>query len=248
MPAGHLPPPAWSVFSASLTFWRDHRATSNSKTALRTFPFGPMSGTLPLMVERIVFLPGASGDRGFWRPVSKCIPTPADHVLVGWPGFADTPFDPSVKCLADLVSIVDRHLDRPAALVAQSMGGVVAILAALRGEPNIRRLVLTATSGGIDMRPFRPHDWKKDYLRDMPRAPTWFVDDHSDLTDQLPDIEIPTLLLFGDADPIAPVAVGRFLESRLLSARLVTIEGGGHRMAKVSPEVIACHVREFLES
>ena len=45
------------------------------------------------------------------------------------------------------------------------------------------------------MRPFRPHDWKKYYLRDMPRAPTWFVDDHSYLTDQLPDIKIPTLLL-----------------------------------------------------
>ena len=200
------------------------------------------------MVECIVFLPGASGDRTFWRPVSERIPAPADHVLVGWPGFADTPFDPSVKCLADLVSIVDRHLDRPAALVAQSMGGVVAVLAALRGRANVHRLVLTATSGGIDMRPFRPYDWKKDYLRDMPRAPTWFLDDGSDLTDQLPGIKIPTLLLFGDADPIAPVAAGRFLESRLPCGRLVTIEGGDHRMAKVIPEVIASHVREFLES
>ena len=98
------------------------------------------------------------------------------------------------------------------------------------------------------MEPFRQYDWKKDYLRDMPTAPTWFVDDHSDLTDQLPGIEIPTLLLFGDADPIAPVAVGRFLESRLPSARLVAIEGGGHGMASTIPEVVAHHIREFLEN
>ena len=128
------------------------------------------------------------------------------------------------------------------------MGGVVAILAALRGGANVRRLVLTATSGGIDMGPFRQYDWKKDYLRDMPTAPTWFVDDHSDLTDQLPGIAIPTLLLFGDADPIAPVAVGRFLESRLPSARLIAIEGGGHGMANSIPEVVARHIREFLEN
>ena len=200
------------------------------------------------MMERIVFLPGASGDRAFWHEVSQRIPTPADHVLVGWPGFADVPFDPSVKCLDDLVHVVDKHLDRPSALVAQSMGGVVAILVALQSGANVQRLVLTATSGGIDMRPFRQHDWRNDYLRDMPGAPKWFVDDHSDLTDQLSEIKIPTLLLFGDADPIAPVEVGRFLESQFPSARLVTVESGGHRMAKAIPEVIAYHVREFLET
>ena len=98
------------------------------------------------------------------------------------------------------------------------------------------------------MEPFRQYDWKKDYLRDMPTAPTWFVDDHSDLTDQLPGIEIPTLLLFGDADPIAPVAVGRFLESRLPSARLIAIEHGRHGMASTIPEVVARHIREFLDN
>ena len=98
------------------------------------------------------------------------------------------------------------------------------------------------------MKPFRQYDWKNDYLRDMPTAPKWFVDDHSDLTDQLPGIEIPTLLLFGDADPIAPVAVGRFLESKLPSARLLVIKGGGHRMAKATPEIVAHHIREFLKS
>ena len=98
------------------------------------------------------------------------------------------------------------------------------------------------------MKHFKRYDWKQDYLRDMPNVPTWFVDDETDLTGQLPSIEMPTLLLFGDADPTAPVAVGRFLESTLPSAKLITIEGGSHDMATETPEVVARHIREFLKS
>ncbi len=129
-----------------------------------------LSRILPIYGGAHRLLAWGKRDRTFWRPVSERIPASADHVLVGWPGFVDTPSDPSVKCLADLVSIVDRHLDRPAALVAQSMGGVVAVLAALHGRANVHRLVLTATSGGIDMRPFRPYDELDDgpsLLRDI---------------------------------------------------------------------------------
>ncbi len=208
----------------------------------------PKKDKIPSMLNRIVFLPGASGAPLFWQPVSERIPAPADHVLVGWPGFADVPVDPSIKRLDDLVKVVEPYLDQPVALVAQSMGGVVAVMAARSCGTNIRRLVLTATSGGIDMKPFGQSDWRKDYLRDMPHVPTWFVDDHSDLSDVLPGIEVPTLLLFGDSDPIAPVSVGRFLESKLPHARLVVIEGGDHEMATRIPDVVAGHIREFLSS
>ena len=98
------------------------------------------------------------------------------------------------------------------------------------------------------MKPFRQYDWKKDYLHDMLEAPTWFLDDYRDLTDQLPDVETPTLLLFGGSDPIAPVAVGRFLESRLPRVRLAVIEGCEHRMTGTTPDVVADHIRELLKS
>ena len=50
-------------------------------------------------------------------------------------------------------------------LVAQSMGGVVAVMVALARPARVRRLVLTATSAGIDITPFSPEDWRGGYFK-----------------------------------------------------------------------------------
>jgi pimeloyl-ACP methyl ester carboxylesterase len=45
---------------------------------------------------------------------------------------------------------VVQYIDEPTALIAQSMGGVIAARAALERPDMVTRLVLSVTSGGID--------------------------------------------------------------------------------------------------
>ena len=83
------------------------------------------------MTHRIVFLPGASGEGSFWQPVATLL---RDHesTMLDWPGFGPVPPDAGVTSYDDLASMVIDRLERPSVLVAQSMGGVVATMAAAR--------------------------------------------------------------------------------------------------------------------
>ncbi len=120
----------------------------------------------------------------------------------------------------------------PVNLIAQSMGGIIAAQIAIENPKRIAKLVLVATSGGVDVKKLGGADWRPDFTRENGQLPKWFVDDRTDLTDQLTKIRIPVLLVWGDSDPISPVAVGEFLRSKLPSARLAVIPGGGHDLAR----------------
>lgn len=194
---------------------------------------------LPL-ADRVIFLPGASGDGSFWAPVASRLPYPLDKVLLDWPGFGGrTPRDPDVRSLQDLVTLVLERVDRPVDLVAQSMGGVIAVRVTLQRPQLIRRLVLVATSGGIDVNRFGARDWRDEYREAYPAVPLWFVDDRTDLTPLIPSIRCSTLLIWGDADPISPPAVGEYLARLLPRSRLVVIRGGEHMLGRDRPDDVA---------
>jgi pimeloyl-ACP methyl ester carboxylesterase len=195
-----------------------------------------LQATVP---SRLIFLPGAMGDPAFWRPVGERLAAPAEQLHLGWPGFGPTPADPSVQGLEDLAALVVEEIDRPTALIAQSMGGVVAVLAALQAPRLVTHLVLAATSGGIDLAGLGAADWRPAFERANPRLPRWFSSYRADLGAGIATLEIPALLLWGDRDPISPVAVGRRLERLLPDARLEVIAGGGHDLAHALPERVA---------
>lgn len=147
----------------------------------------------------LIFLPGASDNTDFWRPAARQLAHPAHQLHVGWPGFGPTPADPQVNSLDDLVTRLLPTIDQPTALVAQSMGGIVAVRAALARPEWITHLVLSVTSGGVNM---------------------------------------PVLLLWGDSDPISPVAVGEHLAGLLPRATLYVLTGAGHDLGSShAPEV-----------
>jgi pimeloyl-ACP methyl ester carboxylesterase len=196
----------------------------------------------------VVFLPGASGDPGFWRPVGERLPAGWEKVYLGWPGLGDQPPDPAVRGFDDLVARVEEALTRPADLVAQSMGGVVAIRTALRHADRVRRLVLTATSGGIDVVGMGGEEWRPGYRTLYPRAAEWVLLERPDHTDQLGRITAPTLLLWGDRDEVSPLAAGSHLLSRLPNARMSVVAGGDHMFAHDHAEVVAPLVAAHLAS
>ena len=134
----------------------------------------------------------------------------------------------------------------PVDLVAQSMGGVIAARIALAHPQLVRRLVLTVTSGGVDMAAFGAHDWRADYRRSYPEAAD--LDLRAARRGPLPveRIAAPTLLLWGDDDPISPVAVGEHLAQRLPDARLHVVKGGGHDLAQTHADEVAPLIERHL--
>jgi len=197
-------------------------------------------------MRKILFLPGAGGSPEFWQPVARLLPDEWDKALFGWPGLGDQPHDPNITCIDDLVRLVDVTIDGPVDLVAQSMGGVIAARIALERPTAVRRLVLAVTSAGVNMARFGASDWRTEYRKQFPRAASWITQPSAAAELPVERIEAPTLLIWGDADPISPIAVGRHLEHRMPDARLHVVQGGGHSLAFDKAEAVAALVARHL--
>ena len=188
---------------------------------------------------RILFLPGVGGSPQFWKPVAEALPAtwPKEHF--GWPGLGAQPHNPAIRGLDDLKRLVSDRMDEPVDLVAQSMGGVIAARIALEHPELVRRLVLCVTSGGVDMAGLGASNWRADYRRSFPKAASWITDGSSATSLPVEKIVASTLLIWGDRDPVSPVAVGRHLAERLPNARLEVVPGGDHDVAGTHADLVA---------
>ena len=71
----------------------------------------------------------------------------------------------------------------------------------------------------------------------------------ADLRDVLPRIQVPTLLLYGDADQRSPLqVVARDLHAKIPGSRLVVMPGVGHQCDMEAPDRFNAEVRSFLRS
>ena len=90
----------------------------------------------------------------------------------------------------------------------------------------------------------RAIDWRANHRLQHPDAAPWVSALLDDLTADLAGVRQPTLLIWGDVDPISPVAVGEHLAARLPEATLKVLPGGDHglvetRAAEIAPWVAA---------
>jgi len=192
----------------------------------------------------LIFLPGASGNTAFWQPVIQLLQDDSTMVIA-YPSFGGYADDVDVQSFESLQDDVLNQIQQPSVVVAQSMGGIFAVQAALQKPEQVQALVLVATSGGIDLSSFQVADWREDYQQSF-TVPDWFVQHQSDLTDSLERIQCPFLLIWGDADPISPVAVGQALHRQIPHAELHIVSQGQHDLAYVHAEHVAQLIQNFL--
>jgi pimeloyl-ACP methyl ester carboxylesterase len=225
-----------------------YSAVQSDATALRGngggFARGGARHPIVDAMTKTLFLPGAGASAAFWRPVAEL--TQLDAEFLSWPGLGNEPAAPGVDGIDDLVRMVRERMPAPVNLVAQSMGGLVAVKAALAVPDRVKRLVLTATSGGVPVAALGGADWQADYYREYPRAARWIGSVREDLSAALGAIIAPTLLLWGDSDPISPVAVGERLLALLPNARLHVVPGGDHDLARTHARTVAAMIVQHL--
>lgn len=198
------------------------------------------------LAEKLLFLPGASGNIRFWQPVSDLISHPGYREFFGWPGFGGVPRDATVRCFDDLVASVAASITCPTDILAQSMGGAIAIKVALQQQDLVKHLVLSVTSGGIDMASFGAMDWQNEFKANNPLVPDWFYNVREDLSSRLCELKMPVLLLWGDNDPISPVAVGSRLNDLLPNSELVIIQNGTHGLVNEQAATVAPLIEKHL--
>ena len=67
-----------------------------------------------------------------------------------------------------------------------------------------------------------------------------------DIRDALPHITVPTLLIYGDNDVRAPMAVAEDLHAAISDSTLVVLPGVGHVCSIESPDAVNSAIRTFL--
>lgn len=150
------------------------------------------------MNRHLFFLPGVGADPDFWRPLGDRLPADWRKTYFGWPGLGDQPVDPGINSYDDLIGLVEAQLpEYPVDVLAQSMGGAIALSLALRRPDRIRKLVLAVTSGGMDMTAFGATDWRLDYRHEFPEAAEWIMAGKPDISNRLSEINQPALLIWG---------------------------------------------------
>src|SRR6185295_11409450 len=196
--------------------------------------------------DTLFFLPGASGNTDFWKPVADGLHHRGQRRFLTWPGFGGVPSDPAVNGISDLVAGLVASISGPVDLLAQSMGGIIAIRAALQKPDLVKHLVLSVTSGGLDVPALGAQDWRPMFLARNPGLPRWFADEREDLSGRLGELSLPVLLLWGDTDPISPVSVGRRLAELLPRAELVVLNGGTHDLVFDRATEVVAYIEKHL--
>ena len=74
----------------------------------------------------------------------------------------------------------------------------------------------------------------------------WMLKQQYDLSELLGRLEVPTLIIHGDVDPV-PLATARELHEKIKGSQFVVLEHCGHFPHVEVPEVFFEHLEEFLK-
>ena len=173
-----------------------------------------------------------------------------------------------------VLSFVDALDLQNVTLLGHSMGGAIAQTVALRHHPAVEQLILlgtgaslpvsTAILDGILSDPagtvhmVNKFSWARSAPAEMVTMGEQVllqVDPHIihadfvacdafDISDQLGEITMPTLVISGDKDKMTPMENGRFLANHIPNVQFAIVKGGGHMMALEQPAKVAALIKE----
>jgi len=201
--------------------------------------------------EPVVLVHGLSGSTRWWARNTAALATEYRVYLVDLPGFGAMRRLRRHFVLAEAASWLATWMEAvglgKAYLVGHSMGGYVCLRLAAQRPEAVRRLVLVAPAGVPAERPLLGHlvplllaarqavpsflpILTYDAIRTGP-ATLWRAARDllaEDVREELQSIRVPTLLVWGEKDPLIPPSIGELLRREITHSQLLILENAGH--------------------
>lgn len=217
--------------------------------------------TMKRLPKTIVFLHGAGGSHHTWRDQWAGLKGAARLVIPDLPGHAQstgTPRESVAEYAGWLADFLRDTVPGKFILAGHSMGGAIALQAALDRIPGLEALILAGTGAKLKVSPvifdgianrfreFAPElvewmmartadstlrdDLTSDILSTRPAAfaADFRACDAFDVRERLAGINVPTLVAVGDDDRLTPLRYSEFLATNIPGAVLKIVHGAGH--------------------
>ena len=218
----------------------------------------------------LVFIHGTGGSHQLWLYQVRGLPQVTSYAL-DLPGHGDSTGRgrDSIAAYADwLIAFLDAAGSEQAALVGHSMGGAIALDAALRYPERVAGLCLVATGARLRVAPAILDGLRHDraatirliaewcYSPQVPpemlrlgeqqmaaMSPDVLYNDFAacnafDVTDRLSEIVTPAAVVCGTDDRMTPPKYATYLRDKIPGAALHLIEGAGHMVMIEKPEEV----------
>ncbi|GGQ93749.1 alpha/beta fold hydrolase [Deinococcus ruber] len=216
----------------------------------------------------LVLLHGLSGSRRWWRSNLKALEAVRCVYVVELVGYGSARRQRSLgvraaaRLLADWLDSLDlKGVD----VVGHSMGGQIALWLTVLRPQRIRRLVLACASGLLRKKWWQVALKLPGAMRrgDLRFVPTILADGvraglpnllrssrdllREDISELLPQIHTPTLVIWGERDVLVPPALGRMLAQAIAGASFVSLPRAGHVVMVDAPAEFNREVLRFLQ-
>jgi pimeloyl-ACP methyl ester carboxylesterase len=177
-----------------------------------------------------------------------------------------------------LKEFIKTAYDTPCYLLGHSLGGAIAQQLALDHPEVLKGLILVGTGAKLRVSPkilegitrdfdaavsfivrsCYTKDAPEDLIRDAIRlarqaGPQQLLADFTscnqfDVTEQVEQIHLPTLIMVGREDVMTPVKYSEFLNRKIAGSRLVVMDNTGHALMHQDPETFNLALKEFISS
>lgn len=230
--------------------------------------------------DPIVFLHGLLGLNSHWRRTAEKLASEHRCVMIEAPLLELRGRRCSVEGVQAIVhGAIREHINEPAVLVGNSLGGHIASRIALADPGAVRGLVLAGSSGlfertferDVQHRPSQ--DWINRKISELFADPSRMPEDSvshaytelrkrgsaralvrlsrsakaDHMGSRLPNIGVPTLLLWGKQDVVTPPHVAEEFHELIPDTRLEWIESCGHAPMLERPDELAEGIARFLK-
>ena len=237
--------------------------------------------TVKALPRTVVFLHGAGGSHHTWRDQWAGLKGAARLVIPDLPGHAESMGNPR-ETVEDYASWLSDFVKEAGiskfVLAGHSMGGAIALQAALSRMKGLEALILAGTGAKLRISPvifegiagrfkeFAPDlvEWmmaktagpvlRDDVTKDvLSTKPSTFASDFRacdafDVRGRMGEIRVPTLIVVGDDDRLTPLKYSEFLATRIRGAVLKILHDAGHIAMLEKPTEFNNVLASFLHS